>query len=544
MKIETKIDLVGKVLWGTYKVTKLLGIGGFGSVFEAENVRLGRHFAVKVLSPDLLSDTEVVQRFRREAKIATDLHHPNIVDIIDFNETEGGHLCIVMEFLEGEDLARRIGRLGSLATREVVDIARQVSAALSMAHSRGIVHRDLKPGNIYLCKAADGTTTVKVIDFGISKILGSKSMLTQEAALLGTPHYMAPEQVEGRIQDIGPWSDVFSFGAILYQMLSGAAPFDGESYSTVLYKVVYVAPAALAELNPGVPRELVEIVEKCLAKAPADRFSSGADLAQALDRVDASLRAGSAELGRAPTSPLQVVPTGPQPVPRTVAPPRPMTGPTSPLGSPPPSSTPSMTGPVSSPAPLSSAPVTTLSSAAGEARAAPVAAPASSARGVIPAVVVAVVLAGALGLFLSRGSGGAEDRGETKAADVSSLRKVPPPPPPAAPSPPPGSTRAEAKVEEHRAVQEKVLVRVKGSPEGAAILDPESGSVLGKVPAEVRWPRASTPARFEVVYKGYQKALLRVTDELEQDLDVKLQPEKSAKRKKLDPDHIPNPFDK
>jgi len=264
---------VGGVVGDTYRVTRLLGRGGMGAVWAAEHVRLpGRQVAVKVLlSPGVAAD-ESFARFRREAEIASRLGHPHIVQVLDFNTLPSGEPYIVLELLEGETLAQRLQR-GPLELEEALGIARQVGSALQAAHRAGVVHRDLKPDNVFLCapREENPAPQAKVLDFGISKIRGSQTVATQDAVLMGTPQYMAPEQALGRNAAIDARTDVFALGAIVYEMLGGRPAFAGSSLAEVVYKVVHAQPQPLAQLRTGLPLNILSSVDRALQKEPAHR---------------------------------------------------------------------------------------------------------------------------------------------------------------------------------------------------------------------------------------------------------------------------------
>ncbi len=276
---------VGTVLGETYDITELLGQGGMGAVWAAKHLRLpGKRVAVKVLHGVAANDRESYARFRREAEIASRIGHPNIVTVHDFNVLASGTPYLVLEFLDGEDLAHRLAR-GKLPLEAALGIARQIGSALHAAHEAGVVHRDLKPGNVFLVATEIGgelVDQVKVLDFGISKIRGSQTVQTQDSVLLGTPQYMAPEQALGKNAEIDARTDVFALGAIVYEMLSGRAAFMGATLAEVVFKVVYDKPAALGELVPEVPAHVVAAVEQALAKEANQRFSDVAAFINAL----------------------------------------------------------------------------------------------------------------------------------------------------------------------------------------------------------------------------------------------------------------------
>lgn len=266
---------IGTVLRDTYELTSLLGKGGMGSVFLARHLRLpGKQVAVKVLlRGDDLSE-EQFARFRREAEIASQLGHPNIVEVLDFHSLEDGTPYMVMEYMRGESLAQRL-RKGRLSMREAFSIARQMGSALQAAHRAGVVHRDLKPANVFLVPTeTEGMPIerVKLLDFGISKLLGSQTLQTQDDVLMGTPRYMAPEQAMGRNSEVDARSDIFAFGCIAYEMLCGDSPFAGGTIAEVVYRVVNEQPESLASRVPDLPAHAVEAVDRALAKAPKDRY--------------------------------------------------------------------------------------------------------------------------------------------------------------------------------------------------------------------------------------------------------------------------------
>jgi serine/threonine-protein kinase len=263
---------VGAVLGETYRIQALIGRGGMGAVWAAEHLRLpGKHVAVKVLLDAAAGGDEMLQRFRREAEIASRLGHPNIVEVLDFNTLPTGQPYIVLEYLQGETLAGRLAN-GRLQLDETLAITRQIGSALQAAHRAGVVHRDLKPDNVFLCTPEeDMPTKVKVLDFGISKIRGSQSLRTQDAILMGTPQYMSPEQATGKNTTVDARTDVFALGAIVYEMLGGQPAFAGGSLAEVVYRVVHGEPTPLRELAPALPENVLSAVEHALQKNPAAR---------------------------------------------------------------------------------------------------------------------------------------------------------------------------------------------------------------------------------------------------------------------------------
>src|SRR3954453_5203711 len=264
----------GIVVAETYEITRLLGQGGMGAVWEAKHLRLpGKRVGVKVLlfgAPD----PTVLARFRREAEIASKLGHPNIVQVLDFNTLPDGTPYIVLELLQGESLASRLAR-GPLPLDQAKAGVTQRGSALAAAHREGVVHRDLKPDNVFLCPTDLGgevRDVVKVLDFGISKIRGSNTVLTQDAALLGTPQYMAPEQATGRNDEIDARPDVFAFAAMTFEMLAGQPPFTGDTLAAVIHAIVYAPTPPLAALAKETPPAIVAAIERAMEKHRDARF--------------------------------------------------------------------------------------------------------------------------------------------------------------------------------------------------------------------------------------------------------------------------------
>ena len=262
-----------QVLSGRYRVLRKIGGGGMADVYLCEDLTLGRRVALKVLLQRFLGDPNFVERFRREAKAAAGLNQANLVSIYDWGEVDGTYF-IVMEYVEGEtlkDLVRRQGRLGG---SEAVRISLQLLAALEFAHRTGIVHRDIKPQNVML----DRDGNVKVMDFGIAR--AADSGMTEAGSILGTAQYLAPEQARG--QRVDERSDLYSVGIVLYEMLTGTVPFKGDSAVTVALKHVNEMAAEPAQLVPGMPYALNQIVLKAIAKDPEQRYQSAEQFARDL----------------------------------------------------------------------------------------------------------------------------------------------------------------------------------------------------------------------------------------------------------------------
>jgi len=264
--------LIGTVVGGRYEIMRLIGKGGMGSIYEVRNTRLGRSFALKILTGDGAHDPELLARFRREADVIARIKHPNIVEVIDWETLADGSPAMVMEYLHGEDLGKRINA-SALPWPQLARIADQVLAALSIAHANGIVHRDLKPQNIFLAQDDSGDETVKLLDFGVSKVRDSKSLVTTDSRLLGTPAYMAPEQADGRADEVGTHTDVWSIGAIVQEMATGELAFDGPSLPSILYRVCHGEPKPIATIRPDAPAAFVALVHETLARDIDKRIS-------------------------------------------------------------------------------------------------------------------------------------------------------------------------------------------------------------------------------------------------------------------------------
>jgi serine/threonine protein kinase len=278
-------DPIGTVLNDTYRLERLLGKGGMGKVYEASHLRLDRRFAVKLLVPEAAADEVALSRFHREARITSGLGHPHIVEVIDFNTTKGGKPYIVMEQLEGESLDDRLERDTRLDLPIVASIVRQATSALHVAHEKGVIHRDLKPQNLFLCRRGSRDDYVKLLDFGISKVLGSSSVMTRTNALVGSPGYMSPEQAEEQAEDVDVRCDVYGMGTLIFEMLTGAPPFTASSVPSLLYKIVHQDPPDLCELRPEVPDDVGRVVAIALGKRPEERYGSIEELWQAFSEA-------------------------------------------------------------------------------------------------------------------------------------------------------------------------------------------------------------------------------------------------------------------
>lgn len=287
---------------GRYQIREIIGEGAMACVYKAYDPEINRPLAIKLLKAQLRLDGEYRNRFLREAKGAGVLSHPNIVTVFDVGEDQG-HPYIAMELVEGDTLAEEIKARKTLSTRDIVEIGIQLTRALDFAHKKGIIHRDVKPGNIM--RLTD-TNTIKVADFGICRIDGSESgdatQQTQIGNVLGTPHYMSPEQVVG--EKVDSRSDLFSAGVVLYQLLTGHLPFEGDTLISVAYKITKTDPPSLDKVRSDLPLSLRRVIERALKKQPDKRFQTGEEFAQALVAVARELADEQEKKGRARGIPL------------------------------------------------------------------------------------------------------------------------------------------------------------------------------------------------------------------------------------------------
>ena len=275
MQTEPRMDaLVGTVLEGAYRITRLIGEGGMGAVFEAVQLRLNKRVAVKVMASHLAADREALARFHREAEITSRLGHPHLVAVVDFGQAESGEPYLVMEYLEGEDLQHRLRHVGRLPIETVARVVRQVASALSAAHGQGIVHRDLKPANIFLQQIPGEPDFVKVLDFGISKMMASQTRLTNQRATLGTPIYMSPEQATGQVDKVDHHVDQWALACIAWEMLLGRPPFVAEDVTALLFQIIKMDPHPLTPRVPGLPPAVEQELRRALCKRPEERFAS------------------------------------------------------------------------------------------------------------------------------------------------------------------------------------------------------------------------------------------------------------------------------
>jgi serine/threonine protein kinase len=275
---------LGLLLFERYRVVRRVASGGMGLVYEARHEQLGRKFALKFLNPKLDADPKMRARFLREARAAGAVDNEHVCAIVDVGLGPEDAPCIVMEYLEGENLAALLERDGPLLVPRAVDIVRQVCRGLASAHARGVIHRDLKPKNLIVCRRSDGRELVKIVDFGIAKLSErdvTESAVTTTGATMGTPHYMSPEQARGE-KELDQRADIYSLGVILYELLSGQKPHPGDSYNAIIYHILSRTPVPLREHRADVPEALARIVHRSLESDPKDRFASAGELEKAL----------------------------------------------------------------------------------------------------------------------------------------------------------------------------------------------------------------------------------------------------------------------
>src|SRR5437879_1602603 len=271
--VEAPVDLlIGQVFEGKYRLDERLGSGGMGTVYRATHLLIDRPVALKVLSQRFVGDQTAQQRFRREARAAGRMQHPNAVTVTDFGATEDGYLYIVMELLEGRTLRDLLAHEAPLDPARAVSIILQTASAVGAAHDAGLIHRDLKPANIFIVQRSNIPVMVKVLDFGVAKFMVEEqdddyNTLTQVGAIIGTPRYMSPEQCSGAAS-LTPASDVYSLGIILYEMLTGVVPFNAETPLAVALKQVTEQPQPPHEIIASLPEPLERIVLTALTKDP------------------------------------------------------------------------------------------------------------------------------------------------------------------------------------------------------------------------------------------------------------------------------------
>ena len=278
----TPTERLGTIVGQRYQLVSLLGEGGMGFVFLAEDLKVGGRVALKLLKRDAANDELVLARFEREAVAMQVLAHEHIVAPLGYGRSPEGEMCLVMEHIEGETLRTMLKRMKQPPLQSVLEIARQIALGLVRAHGLGVVHRDLKPENVMVTWLEEGKPRIKILDFGMARILlgGPGTPLTRKGAVFGTPEYMPPEQAMG--QPVDERADQYAFGVMLFEMLAGGRPFSAKSPLEMLQKHIREAPPKLRVVAPATPPRVEAAVERMMAKSPADRFPSVAAASAAL----------------------------------------------------------------------------------------------------------------------------------------------------------------------------------------------------------------------------------------------------------------------
>jgi serine/threonine protein kinase len=314
----------GEMLEGKYQIARELGRGAMGIVYEALHVSLGRRVAVKTLIEGTAADTELGARFEREARAASAIGHPHIIDVFDLGRTKDGLLFMVMELLDGRPLEAMLGKTPMLPIPLAINLMSQVLGGLGAAHKNGIVHRDLKPDNIFVINTEERPNFVKIVDFGISKVLGPKAggqvapgqfTGTMVGTVMGTPLYMSPEQAIGQVTAIDHRTDIYSAGVVLYQMLCGQTPFAGKSYPEVLGKILEGKYRKPSELRPDIPPQVEAAIVRAMARDIEARFPTAAAMRAEISAGQAEITPGPVRLA-APTgrAPAELPPLGSPPL--------------------------------------------------------------------------------------------------------------------------------------------------------------------------------------------------------------------------------------
>jgi serine/threonine-protein kinase len=308
----------GQILAGKYRVESVLGVGGMGAVVAAHHVQLDERVAIKFLLPAMLHSPELVGRFAREARAAVKIKSEHVARVMDVGTLENGAPYMVMEYLDGGDLAAWIQKTGPLPIEQAVDFVLQACVGVASAHAIGIIHRDLKPANLLCTRSNDGQFVIKVLDFGISKVMSLSAAdaggaMTHTAAVMGSPYYMSPEQMQSA-KDVDARTDIWALGVIMYELLTGSTPFPGESYAQIAIKVATSSFVRVRSARPDAPLGIEAIIFKCLEKDKDRRYGNVAELALALadfgtrrsrpsiDRIVGILQAAGLSSG-APASP-------------------------------------------------------------------------------------------------------------------------------------------------------------------------------------------------------------------------------------------------
>ena len=445
---------------GNYRVSKLLGEGGMGVVYLAQHPVIGRKVAIKLLHAVLARDQDIVSRFFNEARAIHMIAHENIVEILDFGQTTDGQPYFIMEFLEGEALSDAVAR-GAMPPDQVATIGGQMCKALGAAHAKGIVHRDLKPHNVQMITKPDGSPSVKILDFGVAKILsspdGAQSVKTRTGSLMGTPLYMSPEQCKGA-GTLDHRTDIYSLGVMLFEMLAGRPPFIAEGVGELFAKHMLEEAPPLLDFAPHVPPHMAAAVMKSLQKEPRDRFESMEEFRKAL--VGEVKLAGVPARAGAPRASMTAVQT------------------------------------------MSPKAATTLSSASSEIDGdlAP-----TRRSWKVPAIVGGVAAA-AIVAFV------AMPKGNKETAAPQAALPAPAPPAPVAPPPPVAPPAPKT-----------VTLRFEAEPSGAHLFAKKDGKDLGEIPVELQLPKGTSASDYVFRLAGYKDVSLAAKPNADRTMHVSLE---------------------
>jgi len=451
---------VGQTI-GNYTITAKLGEGGMGVVFLAEHPVIGRKVALKAIHPELSRNPEVVSRFMTEAKAVNQIGNEHIVDVHDFGNTSSGEFYFIMEYLQGEALADCLKRERVFQPARALHIAAQVADALAASHRHGIIHRDLKPENIFLINRGNTTDFVKVLDFGLAKLLQNEEKVTHKTrtgSVMGTPYYMAPEQCEGKAT-LDQRCDLYSLGVILYEMLTGRVPFGGDGYGEIIVKHITQPPPSPRAINPQLGASHEAILLRALAKRREDRFASMEQMRDAL------------------LDPERYLATAP-PLPRPLSPDS--------LAGTPAARDEVTTNMGNERAPLPS----TFRHGAGELIGDDLEVPRSSRKGLVVTVIVAALVAAGGGYVLLGHRG----------APAPAVAAAPPAPSPSAPAPPPPAPA-------------RTVIKFDSRPEGAAVVRKDDGAPVGVTPCEYAVPTGKAAIAFIFRKPGFEESSVSMVPE-------------------------------
>jgi eukaryotic-like serine/threonine-protein kinase len=506
---------------GAYRIVQQIGEGGMGSVWLAEHTMLGRRAAVKLLHPSFSSRQDIVQRFFNEARAATSISDPGIVQIFDFGHHTDGQAYIVMELLDGEPLDRRLQRQGKLAVNEAMRIMRQVASSLGAAHARGIIHRGLKPENIFMVRDPEvsGGERAKILDFGIAKLGEQSNVKTQTNALMGTPSYMSPEQCRGS-GGLDARSDIYALGCVFFALVTGLPPFVAEGHGELIVMHITAPAPLLSSRAQHVPASLDALVAKCLEKDREQRYANGTELAKAIGMLMSS-----------------VSQTG-------------MTGSMSATGEPLP-----VHQQITAPSPDVKQD-TTLGGAVGS-RSVLTTTDGKPKKLVLGAILGVAAAAGALAVFVITSGKDKNNKGDVAAAapitDTASEPPTPTPQPTPTPTPVPAPTPAPATdpVSEPApttVTPATVAITITSQPPGAQVFVGHDKKPRGTTPMTLEVKQADPAFEIKLVAKGYLPTKKTVSPASDNTIDVTLSKPKSTGGKKTgggeDSDDVMSPFGK